>query len=60
MAGHEPMPTLVSTNHKGIPGQVMEELSEQVVDPQLFHNPVVTVTVDDRLVEIENDDQPRH
>lgn len=38
----------------------MEELSEQVVDTQLFHNPVVAVTVDDRLVEIENDDQPRH
>lgn len=38
----------------------MEEPSEQVVDTQLLHNPVVAVTVDDRLVKVENDDQPRH
>ena len=43
-----------STNHEGIPGHGGEELIEQISGAQRIHHPIITVNVDDRLVEVEN------
>lgn len=47
-------------NHERVPRQGREELSEQLGDTQLIYDPIITITVYDSLVKVENNHHPCH
>lgn len=50
----------VGTNHERVPGHGGEVLIEQLSSMQLIYHPIVAVTVDNRLIEVENHHDVSH
>lgn len=48
------------TYHEGVPRHGGKELIEQIGETQLVDDPVITVTIDDGLVKVENNHNSRH